>query len=187
MLDKSKNFKKGSNYQQNINSNIVDSKVRLISSTGSQLGIYSSKEALRLAQEEGLDLVMISDRSDPPVCKITNYGKYKFYQEKKAKEVRKKQHNANLKEVKMRYKIEQHDYKVRINQAYRFLEAGDKVKATVTFKGREIQHTDLAIELLKTMAKDLGDSANVQQSPSRDGKHIIMILSPKKIKSNRSI
>lgn len=186
MLDKSKNFTKGRNYQQNINDRITSLQVRLISSSGSQLGICPTKEALRLAKDEGLDLVMISDKSDPPVCKIIDYGKYKFLQEKKAKEARKKQHNAALKEVKMRYKIERHDYKVRINQAFRFLEAGDKVKATITFKGREIQHTDLAIELLNKMAKDLNNSADIQQSPSRDGKHIVMILSPKKIKSGKN-
>ncbi len=185
MLDKSKKFIKGNNQQRNINHHITSLQVRLISSSGSQLGIYSSEEALKLAKAEDLDLVMISNRSDPPVCKIIDYGKYKFSQEKKAKEARKKQHNASLKEVKMRYKIEQHDYKVRINQAYRFLEAGDKVKATITFKGREIQHADLAIGLLNKMAKDLGSSADIQQSPSKDGKHIIMILSPKKIKSSK--
>nr|YP_010728631.1 translation initiation factor 3 [Phymatolithon calcareum]WEA76792.1 translation initiation factor 3 [Phymatolithon calcareum] len=183
MLDKSKNLKKGNNNQITINNQITNSKIRLIGVSGCQLGIYSSQKALKLAQEEGLDLVMISDRSDPPVCRIIDYGKYKFTQEKKAKEARKKQHNANLKEVKMRYKIEQHDYNVRINQALRFLEAGDKVKATITFKGREIQHSDLAVELLDKMAKDLNILADVQQAPSRDGKHIIMILSPKKNKS----
>lgn len=180
MLDKSKSFTKGNNHQkQNINHFITSPTIRLISSSGSQMGIYSSKEALQLAQAEGLDLVMISNRSDPPVCKIIDYGKYKFLQEKKAKEARKKQHNASLKEVKMRYKIEQHDYNVRINQALRFLAAGDKVKATITFKGREIQHTDLAIELLNKMAKDLSNWADIQQTPSKDGKHIVMILSPK--------
>ena len=183
MLEKPKNFKKGNSNQANINHNITHPRIRLISSSGSQLGIYSSQEALQLARAEGLDLVMISNRSDPPVCRIIDYGKYKFSQEKKAKEARKKQHHANLKEVKMRYKIEEHDYKVRINQALRFLDAGDKVKATITFKGREIQHTNLAIELLNKMAKDLNALADVQQSPSKDGKHIIMILSPKKNKS----
>lgn len=183
MLEKSKNLKKGNNNQGNINHYITHPQIRLISSSGSQLGIYSSQEALKLAEAEGLDLVMISNRSNPPVCRIIDYGKYKFSQEKKAKEARKRQHNASLKEVKMRYKIEAHDYKVRINQAFRFLEAGDKVKATITFKGREIQHTDLAIELLKKMAKDLDNLAEIQQSPSKDGKNIIMILSPKKNKS----
>lgn len=176
MLNKPKDFTKGNNNQTHIN----NFQVRLISSSGSQLGIFSYKEALRLAEIEGLDLVMISNRSEPPVYKIIDYGKYKFTQEKKAKEARKRQHQANLKEVKMRYKIEQHDYKVRINQASRFLEAGDKVKATITFKGREIQHTELAINLLNKMARDLKDLADIQRSPSKDGKQIIMILSPKK-------
>jgi len=180
--ENSKNLKKRTN-QININHNINNPEVRLISSDGSQLGIFSSKEALQLAEDEGLDLVMISQRSNPPVCRIIDYGKYKFIQEKKAKETRKKQHHVSLKEVKMRYKIEEHDYKVRINQACRFLEAGDKVKATVTFKGREIQHTNLALELLTKMARDLEQMAEIQQSPSKDGRQIIMILSPKKNKA----
>lgn len=183
MQEKSKNLQKRNNNIVNINHDIKNPQIRLISSSGSQLGIFSSNEAIKLAEAEGLDLVMISHRSNPPVCKIIDYGKYKFIQEKKAKEARKKQHHANLKEVKMRYKIEEHDYKVRINQASRFLEAGDKVKATITFKGREIQHTDLALDLLNKMAKNLENIAEIQQSPSRDGKQIIMILSPRKYKT----
>ena len=182
MQENSKNLQQRNYNRVDINHQINSPEIRLISSTGSQLGIFSSKEALKLAEAEGLDLVMISHRSNPPVCKIIDYGKYKFIQEKKAKEARKKQHHITLKEVKMRYKIDEHDYKVRINQAYRFLEAGDKVKATITFKGREIQHTNLALELLKKMAKDLEQLADIQQSPSKDGKQIIMILSPKKTK-----
>lgn len=182
MLEKSRNFKKGSSDPININHNINHPEIRLISSSGSQLGIYSCEKALQMAKAEGLDLVMISNRSDPPVCRIIDYGKYKFSQEKKAKEAKKKQHHAALKEVKMRYKIEEHDYRVRINQALRFLDAGDKVKATITFKGREIQHTNLAVQLLNKMAKELNAFADIQQSPSKDGKHIIMILSPKKNK-----
>nr|AYR06510.1 translation initiation factor 3 [Rhodogorgon sp.] len=181
MLEQSRNFKRINNNQPMINERINYSKIRLINNAGSQIGIYSPKEALKIAQEEGLDLVVVSDKSDPPVCRIINYGKYKFTQEKKAKEARRKQHHAQLKEVKMRYKIEEHDYNVRISQAFRFLQAGDKVKATVTFRGREIQHSDLAIELLNKMAQDLNDLADIQQSPSRDGKHIVMILSPKKV------
>nr|YP_010952193.1 translation initiation factor 3 [Gloiopeltis furcata]WMP13862.1 translation initiation factor 3 [Gloiopeltis furcata] len=180
MLDKSNKLKKRNQEQPIINEKIKYRKVRLINLSGDQLGVYSSSEALRIAIEEGLDLVIINNKSDPPVCRILDYGKYRFMQEKKAKEARKKQHSASLKEVKMRYKIEQHDYKVRINQAYRFIQAGDKVKATITFRGREIQHYGLAIELLKKMAKDLSNIAEIQQAPSKDGKHIIMILSPKK-------
>nr|YP_009295355.1 translation initiation factor 3 [Dasya binghamiae]AOH77367.1 translation initiation factor 3 [Dasya binghamiae] len=123
---------------------------------------------------------MISDKSEPPVCRIIDYGKYKFSQEKKAKEAKKKQNNTSIKEVKMRYKIEEHDYKVRLNQALRFLKSGNKVKATVIFRGREIQHVNLAMELLNKMAKDLINMADIQQAPIRDGKNMIMILSPHK-------
>lgn len=163
-----------------INEKIKYPQVRLIDVLGSQLGIFSSEEAFALALKQGLDLVVISDKSDPPVCKIIDYGKYKFAQEKKAKEAKKKQHNVTLKEVKIRYKIEEHDYNVRINQALRFLKSGDKVKITVTFRGREIQHTNLAIELLNKMANDLREVSDIQQLPSRDGKNMIMILSPQK-------
>ena len=168
------------NNQPLINEKIKYPQVRLIDVLGSQLGIFSSEEAFKLALDKGLDLVVISDKSSPPVCKIVNYGKYKFIQEKKAKEAKKKQHHVNLKEVKIRYKIEEHDYKVRINQASRFLKSGDKVKVTVIFRGREIQHTNLAIELLNKMAKDLEQVSEIQQAPSRDGKNMIMILSPQK-------
>nr|YP_009654340.1 translation initiation factor 3 [Pleurostichidium falkenbergii]QCH39627.1 translation initiation factor 3 [Pleurostichidium falkenbergii] len=163
-----------------VNEYIKYPQVRLIDYLGKQLGIYSSEEALSIASNEGLDLVVISDKSDPPVCKIIDYGKYKFTQEKKAKETKKKQHNASIKEVKMRYKIEYHDYKVRLNQALRFLQAGDKVKITIIFRGREVQHVNLAIDLLNKMAKDLSEISNIQQMPIKDGKNIIMILTSSK-------
>ena len=134
----------------------------------------------KLAKEQQLDLVVISDKSDPPVCRIIDYGKYKFAQEKKAKEARKKQQNINIKEVKMRCNIESHDYNVRLNQATRFLKAGDKVKATITFRGREIQHSDRAVDLLNKMAVDLVEIADLQQSPLKEGRSVMMILSPKK-------
>nr|QCI07823.1 Translation initiation factor 3 [Pleonosporium borreri] len=173
-------MKKSYNEQPLINEKIQFPKVRLINAIGTQLGIYSLSDALELAIEEGLDLVMISDKSDPPVCRIIDYGKYKFLQEKKAKEAKKKQHHISIKEVKMRYNIEEHDYKVRLNQALRFLQSGDKVKFTVIFRGREIQHINLAIELLNKMSQDLIKYAEIQQAPSKDGKNIIMLLSPQK-------
>nr|YP_010338670.1 translation initiation factor 3 [Glaucosphaera vacuolata]UNJ18620.1 translation initiation factor 3 [Glaucosphaera vacuolata] len=163
-----------------INERIRFQKVRVIDTEGNQLGIFATKDAITLAEKEGLDLVVLSDKSDPPVCRILDYGKYKFLQEKRAREAKKKQHTSTIKEVKMRYKIEEHDYNVRINQASKFLQAGDKVKATINFKGREIQHTDLAIELLLKMSQDLKHCSEIQQSPSRDGRNVIMILSPKK-------
>ncbi|MBE9076403.1 translation initiation factor IF-3 [Romeria aff. gracilis LEGE 07310] len=163
-----------------INHNIRVPQVRVIAADGEQLGIMSPKEAMELADERGLDLVMISDKAEPPVCRIIDYGKYKFEQEKKAREARKRQHNAELKEVKMRYKIDDHDYHVRVNHAERFLKSGDKVKATVMFRGREIQHTDLAEKLLQRMAKDLESVGEVQQLPKREGRNMILLLSPKK-------
>ena len=133
-----------------------------------------------MAEQKDLDLVLVSDKADPPVCRIMDYGKYKFEQEKRQREAKKKQHTADVKEVKMRYKIDDHDYNVRVNHAQRFLKAGDKVKATVTFRGREIQHTNLAEDLLKRMAADLQDVAEVQQAPKKEGRNMMMLLSPKK-------
>jgi translation initiation factor IF-3 len=163
-----------------INERIRFPKIRVIDTDGAQLGILTPQEALRIAEEKELDLVLVSDKADPPVCRIMDYGKFKFEQEKKAREAKKKQHTADVKEVKMRYKIEDHDYQVRVNQAVRFLKDGDKVKATITFRGREIQHSDLAEDLLKKMATDLEELAEVQQAPKREGRNMMMLLSPKK-------
>lgn len=163
-----------------INERIRFPKIRVIDTDGAQLGIITPQEALRIAEEKELDLVLLSDKADPPVCRIMNYGKYKYEQEKEERERRKKQHTADVKEVKMRYKIEEHDYNVRVNSAKRFLAAGDKVKATITFRGREIQHSDLAESLLKRMATDLQEVAEVQQAPKKEGRNMMMLLAPKK-------
>ncbi|WGV23902.1 translation initiation factor IF-3 [Halotia branconii] len=163
-----------------INERIRFPKIRVIDTDGAQLGIMVPQEALQLAEEKDLDLVLLSDKADPPVCRIMDYGKYKFEQEKKAREARKKQHTADVKEVKMRYKIEEHDYNVRVKQAERFLKDGDKVKATVMFRGREIQHSDLAEHLLKRMATDLEPFGEVQQAPKKEGRNMMMLISPKK-------
>ncbi len=163
-----------------INERIRFPEIRVIDADGSQLGILSPADALRLAEDQDLDLVLVSESADPPVCRIMDYGKYKFEQEKRAREAKKKQHTADVKEVKMRYKIDEHDYQVRVNQAQRFLKSGDKVKATITFRGREVQHAHLAEELLNRMATDLRDFAEIQQSPKREGRNMMMMLSPKK-------
>jgi translation initiation factor IF-3 len=164
----------------NINERINYPQLRVVDSDGTQLGVISRAEALEVASDRELDLVLVSEKADPPVCRIMDYGKYKFEQEKKAKEAKKKSHQTEVKEVKMRYKIDQHDYDVRIGQATRFLKAGDKVKCTVIFRGREIQHTALAEVLLMRMAKDLEEAAEVQQPPKREGRNMIMFLSPRK-------
>ncbi|MBW4512533.1 MAG: translation initiation factor IF-3 [Scytonematopsis contorta HA4267-MV1] len=163
-----------------INERIRFPKIRVIDTDGSQLGILTPQEAQQLAEEKELDLVLLSDKAEPPVCRIMDYGKFKFEQEKKAREAKKKQHTADVKEVKMRYKIEDHDYQVRVKQAERFLKDGDKVKATVMFRGREIQHSDLAEDLLKRMANDLEEVGEVQQAPKKEGRNMMMLISPKK-------
>ena len=161
-----------------INEKIRFPQIRVIDADGSQLGVIASEEGRRLAEEKGLVLVLVSDKSEPPVCKIMDYGKFKYEKEKKEREAKKKQHNADVKEVKMRYKIDNHDYQVRVNSARRFLQSGDKVKATVIFRGREIQHTNLAEDLLKRMAEDLQEVAELQQAPKREGRNMMMLLSP---------
>ncbi|AUC59709.1 translation initiation factor IF-3 InfC [Cyanobacterium sp. HL-69] len=163
-----------------INDNIRFPQVRVIDTDGEQLGILDTRDANRIADEKELDLVLVSETSDPPVCRIMDYGKYKFEQEKKARAIKKKQHTADVKEVKMRYKIDEHDYQVRVSQAKRFLNSGDKVKATINFRGREAQHVHLGQELLERMALDLGEMAEIQQRPKKEGRNMIMLLSPKK-------
>ena len=146
-----------------INERIRFPKVRVVGVDGEQLGIMTSREAQTIADDKELDLVLVSDKADPPVCKIIDHGKHKFEQEKKAKEAKKK-----------------HDYKVRLSQAQRFLAAGDKVKATIMFRGREIQHSDLAEVLLKRMATDLQEVAEIQQTPKKEGRNMMMLMAPKK-------
>lgn len=163
-----------------INERIRFPEIRVIDNDGAQLGILTPEEARKIADEQELDLVLVSETAEPPVCRIMDYGKYKFEQEKKAREAKKKQHTADVKEVKMRYKIDEHDYQVRVSQAQRFLKAGDKVKATITFRGREIQHSHLAEELLQRMSNDLQEVAEIQQAPKREGRNMMMMLSPKK-------
>ena len=164
----------------NINERINYPELRVVDSDGQQLGVIDRLKALEIASKRELDLVLVSEKANPPVCRIMDYGKYKFEQEKKAKEARKKSHQTEVKEVKMRYKIDKHDYDVRIGQALRFLKGGDKVKCTVIFRGREIQHSNLAETLLLKMANDLEEQSEVQQSPKREGRNMIMFLSPRK-------
>jgi translation initiation factor IF-3 len=164
----------------NINERIKYPQLRVVDSDGKQLGVIDRLKALEIASQRDLDLVLVSEKANPPVCRIMDYGKYKFEQEKKAKEARKKSHQTEVKEVKMRYKIDKHDYDVRIGQATKFLKSGDKVKCTVIFRGREIQHSNLAETLLLRMANDLEEQSEVQQKPKREGRNMIMFLSPRK-------
>jgi len=144
------------------------------------LGIYSLADALKEAEKYEVDLVMINDKGDPPVCKIIDYGKYKYAMEKKKKENMKKQVNVDIKEVKMSYKIDQHDFDVRVRAVRKFLGEGDKVKVIVQFKGREMQHKELGRDLLQKIFTPIEDIAAMESTPKVEGRSMAMLLGPKK-------
>jgi len=156
----------------------------VVDSDNNQLGIMSVKEALRIAEERQLDLVEVAPQAKPPVCRIMDYGKFKYEQSKREKEAKKKQRIIQVKEVKLRPRIEDHDYTVKAKNAERFLKDGDKVKVTIMFRGREIVHTDLGKNLLDRLAEDLKDLCIVERQPKLEGKNMIMILAPKNDKQD---
>lgn len=161
-----------------INHEIRLERIRLIDEQGEMIGIVTTREALRRAEEASLDLVEISPNADPPVCKILDYGKYKFEQQKKAAEARKKQRTVEVKELQLRPMIGEHDYDVKLKAAKRFLEGGDKVKITLRFRGREMSHTEIGLELLRRMIGDVGEVAKVDFEPKIEGRQVMMILAP---------
>lgn len=165
-----------------INEEIRAREVRVISADGEQLGIMSGRDALKLAQEAHMDLVEIAPTAKPPVCRIMDYGKFRYEQQKREKEARKKQKTFDIKEVKLRPGIEEHDFNVKYKNAVRFLEDGDKVKVTIMFRGRELSHPELGEVLLKKMAEQLKDIAVVERVPKLEGKNMIMIVAPKPAK-----
>ena len=152
--------------------------VQVISSDGKNLGILAIKEAIEIAKKENLDLIEISPNANPPVCKIIDIGKYKYDLQKKAKKTKKKQKIINLKEIKLRPVTETHDYNFKIKNAQKFLEKGDKVKFTVRFKGREMQHTHLGNQLMDRIIKDTSTLGKVEVYPKFEGRQIIMIIQP---------
>ena len=162
-----------------INEEIRVREARVVDTEGNQLGIMPIREALKIAEERQLDLVEIAPQAKPPVCRIMDFGKYKYEQSKKEKEARKKQKIVELKEVKLRPNIEDHDFFVKAKNASRFLNDGDKVKATIMFRGREIVHTQLGRQLLVRLAEELKDVGNVERQPKLEGKNMIMIITPK--------
>ncbi|MFO7153185.1 MAG: translation initiation factor IF-3 [Bacillota bacterium] len=162
-----------------VNYEIKAREVRVIDVDGKQLGIMPLREALKLAQERQLDLVKVAPQAKPPVCKIMDYGKYKYEQSKREKEARKNQKVINVKEIRMSPNIEEHDFQVRVKNALRFLEDGNKVKVTVRFRGREITHTQLGEDVLKRLAESLKEKAVVEKAPVVEGRNMVMILSPR--------
>lgn len=162
-----------------VNYEIKAREVRVIDVDGKQLGIMPLKEALKLAQERQLDLVKVAPQAKPPVCKIMDYGKYKYEQSKREKEARKNQKVISVKEIRMSPNIEEHDFQVRVKSALRFLEDGNKVKVTVRFRGREITHTQLGEDVLKRLAESVKEKAVVEKPPVIEGRNMVMMLSPK--------
>ena len=160
------------------NNRINSLEVQVISSEGQNLGILSTKEALYLAEQEGLDLIEISPNAKPPVCKIIDMGKYKYDLQKKANKAKKKQKISELKEIKLRPGTEIHDYNFKIKNAQKFLSKRDKVKFTVRFKGREMQHHHLGMELLKRVEDDLKEVGKLELSPKFEGRQMTMVIQP---------
>ncbi|WP_132082096.1 translation initiation factor IF-3 [Anaerospora hongkongensis] len=162
-----------------INEEIRAREVRVVSESNEQLGIMLLRDALRVAAEQQLDLVEVAPTAKPPVCRIMDFGKFKYEQQKRDKEVKKKQKTFTLKEVKLRPNIEDHDFEVKLKNALRFLEDGDKVKVTIMFRGRELSHPELGKQVLVRMAAEVKEVANVEREPKLEGKNMIMILSAK--------
>lgn len=152
--------------------------MRVVGADGEMAGVMSVEQGIALADEAGLDLVEVSPNAKPPVCKVLDYGKYKYEQQKKANEARKKQKTVDVKEVKIRPGIEKHDYEVKMRNARRFLENGDKVKVTMRFRGREMAHQNIGLDLLKQMCIELEDIAKKELEPKLEGRQMIMVLGP---------
>lgn len=159
--------------------------VRVISPEGEQLGIMPIREALLLAQERNLDLVEVAPNAQPPVCRIMDYGKFRYEQSKRERDVRKKQKAITVKELRMTPKIDTHDFQIKLRNAERFLRDGDKVKITVRFRGREIVHADLARDKLADLANQLQGVSLVERPPRLEGRQMIMILAPKQQQESR--
>ncbi|MEG0825110.1 MAG: translation initiation factor IF-3 [Oscillospiraceae bacterium] len=168
-----------SNTTHQLNEEIRDKEIRLIGADGEQLGVMATAAAMDLATEQDLDLVKISPTAVPPVCKLMNYGKFRFEQAKREKEARKNQHVVEIKEVRMSPGIDSNDFNVKLRNAQKFLSEGDRVKATVRFRGREMAHTDIGRRLLIKFSEDCTAYATVEKDPKLDGRHMSMFLSPK--------
>jgi translation initiation factor IF-3 len=166
--------------QTRINERIRVPEVRLIDETGQQLGVVSRDEALDYARQRDLDLVEVAADARPPVCRVLDYSKYKYEQEQKQKAARKHQQNINVREIKFRPKIAQHDYDTKKNHVERFLKHRDKVKVTIMFRGREVTHPERGEMILTRLAEELGDLAVIEQRPTQDGRNMTMMLAPAK-------
>jgi translation initiation factor IF-3 len=162
-----------------VNEQINAYNVRLIDHRGEQVGVVSRNQALNMALDVGLDLVEISPNADPPVCKLLDYGKFKYEAQKKAAEARKRQKTIDVKEIKLRPAIDDHDYDVKMRAVKRFIEEGDKVKVTLRFRGRELAHQELGLQVLERVRGDVAEQTKVEQEPKMEGRQMVMVLAPR--------
>ncbi len=162
-----------------INEEIRDKEVRVVGADGAQLGIMSARDAMHLAQEKNLDLVKIAPQAKPPVCKIIDYGKYRFEQSKREKEMKRNQRVVELKEIRLSLNIDTHDFETKRNHALRFLSEGNKVKVSIRFRGREMGHPEIGTEIMQRFAQSLAETANIDKAPKLEGRSMLMFLSPK--------
>ena len=161
-----------------VNDKILSQKVRLVDENGEMVGVVTHKEAMERAYKAGLDLVEVSPNAEPPVCKILDYGKYKFEEQKRRAEIRKKQKIIEIKEIQLRPGIDKHDFEVKMRSARKFIEEGDKLKVTLRFRGRELSHQQLGVEVLNRVKATLEDIAKVEMHPKLEGKRMIMVMGP---------
>ncbi|MFA5682990.1 MAG: translation initiation factor IF-3 [Lysobacteraceae bacterium] len=162
------------------NEDIRVPRVRVIGADGEMVGILTRDEALSLAEEAGLDLVEIQPNADPPVCKVMDFGKFRFEQQKRASEAKKKQKQVEIKEVKFRPTTDEGDYQIKLRNMRRFLEEGDKIKLTIRFKGREMAHTELGVAMIQRLEAELKDDIVIESRPRLEGRQMVMMISPKK-------
>ncbi|MDO4833209.1 MAG: translation initiation factor IF-3 [Clostridia bacterium] len=165
-----------------INEEIRDKEVRVVTDDGEQLGIMSAKDAFRIATEKNLDLVKIAPQAKPPVCKIMDYGKYRFEQSKREKEARKNQKVVDIKEIRLSLKIDTHDFETKANQAMKFLKAGNKVKVSIRFRGREMAHPENGLTTMQEFAETCAEFGQVEKAAKLEGRQMLMFLSPKTTK-----
>ena len=168
--------------EMQINEEITDKEVRLISNDGEQLGIVSAAQAQKLAAEKNLDLVKIAPQAKPPVCKIMDYGKYRFVQSKREKEAKKNQRVIEIKEIRLSPNIDVHDFDTKVGHARKFLSAGNKTKVSIRFRGREMTHTDLGLTIMAQFAEKCADIASVEKPAKLEGRQMLMFLAPKSAK-----
>ena len=168
--------------EMQINEEITDKEVRLISNDGEQLGIVSAAQAQKLAAENNLDLVKIAPQAKPPVCKIMDYGKYRFEQSKREKEAKKNQRVIEIKEIRLSPNIDVHDFDTKVGHARKFLSAGNKTKVSIRFRGREMTHTDLGLTIMAQFAEKCADIASVEKPAKLEGRQMLMFLAPKSAK-----